>query len=97
MTTYAGPAHMYGTYVSNILIARGDFDPDWWQAVQHRVTAHLKMGTTPEQLADNFSYEWKVLRETGGWKGTGTPEPQQSEAMRQTLRYCAAAKRHGFA
>lgn len=96
--SYHGPTHMYGTFVSDVLISRGDFNADWWAMVQPRVQAHLKMGTDPTQLADIFSDEWRIIRETGGWRGTprGTAGPQ-SQAMRDTLKWCAVARRHGFA
>lgn len=97
---YAGATHMYATFVSEILIARGDFASDWWEMVQPRVLKHRDViGTTPEDLADMFSDEWRVIRETGGWKGRRDPEikPEMSKAMRDTLRFCAVARRHGFA
>lgn len=98
--SYHGPTHMYATFVSDILIKRGDFNAEWWQMVQPRVLAHRNMGTEPSMLADMFSDEWRVIRETGGWLGhkdDDEPTKDESQAIRDTKRFCAAARRHGFA
>lgn len=97
---YDGPTHMYGTYVSDILIRRGDFAADWWEMVQPRVYSHLRLGTEPSVLADIFSEEWRMIRDSGGWRGRQDEPPKNqpsSKAMQDTLHYCRAAKRRGFA
>ncbi len=97
-TKYCGPDHLYEVFVINILLKRGDFLQEWWDQVHHRVMIHKRLGTQPEVVADMFSGEWKIIRETGGFrsKRPKTVAEDQSKAMKETMRYCNAFRANGL-